>query len=64
MISGPSGRRTAHYLAFVSDRAQCPSWIPGEPGTCDGTDTPAPDGGSVYVLELATDRCSRFPTSG
>ncbi|MEO8397759.1 MAG: hypothetical protein ABI700_32490, partial [Chloroflexota bacterium] len=42
------------YLAFVSDRAKCPSWIPGEPGTCDGTDTPAPTGGMVYVLEMGT----------
>ena len=42
------------YLAFVSDRAQCPSWIPGEAGTCDGTDTPAPTGGNVYVMEMGT----------
>ena len=41
-------------LAFVSDRAICPSWIPGEPGTCDGTDTPPPNGGNVFVLNLAT----------
>ncbi|MEP7291533.1 MAG: hypothetical protein ABI835_07100 [Chloroflexota bacterium] len=41
-------------LAFVSDRARCPSWIPGEPGSCDGTDTPPPNGGNVFVLNLAT----------
>lgn len=41
-------------VAFVSDRAVCPTWIPGEPGTCDGTETPAPNGGNVFVLNLAT----------
>jgi len=42
------------YLAFVSDRAKCPSWIPGEAGTCDGTDTPPPTGGNVYIMEMGT----------
>lgn len=47
----PDGR----YLAFVSDRARCPSWIPGQPNTCDPLTTdPFPSGGNVYVLELAT----------
>lgn len=41
-------------MAFVSDRARCPSWIPGEPGTCDGTDTPPPSGGNVFLLDIAT----------
>lgn len=41
-------------IAFVSDRARCPSWIPGEAGTCDGTGTAAPDGGNVFVLDLAS----------
>lgn len=41
-------------LAFVSDRARCPSWIPGDPGTCDGTDTPPPGGGNIFLLNLAT----------
>ena len=39
------------YLAFVSDRARCPSWIPGEAGTCDGTDA-IPSGGNVYILDM------------
>ena len=42
------------YLAFVSDRAVCPTWIPQQPGTCDRTDTPPPDGGHLYVMEMAT----------
>jgi Tol biopolymer transport system component len=31
----PDGTR----LAFVSDRAICPSWFPNQPNTCDRTDT-------------------------
>ncbi|MCA9902234.1 MAG: PD40 domain-containing protein [Anaerolineae bacterium] len=46
----PDGR----FIAFVSDRQTCPSWIPGEAGTCDGTGTPAPNGGTLYIVELAT----------
>ncbi len=40
------------YLAFVSDRARCPSWIPGEPGTCDGTDQAPPTGGNIFLLNV------------
>lgn len=46
----PDGR----MLAFVSDRDLCPSWIPGEPGTCDGTGTPSPTGGYLYVMDVDT----------
>jgi len=46
----PSGR----YLAFVSDRAVCPTWVPEAPNTCDNTGTPPPDGGHLYVLDLET----------
>ncbi len=46
----PDGR----YLAFVSDRATCPSWIPGDANACDAlTDTP-PVGGQVYLLDVET----------
>jgi dipeptidyl aminopeptidase/acylaminoacyl peptidase len=48
------------YLAFVSDRARCPTWIPGEPGTCDGTDQIPPDGGNVFVLEVATGQVTQL----
>ncbi len=41
-------------LAFVSDRAVCPTWAPGQPDTCDGALNPPPPGGYVYVLNLAT----------
>jgi len=47
-------------LAFVSDRAICPSWIPGEAGTCDGTDTPPPNGGNVFVLNIATQQVTQL----
>lgn len=46
----PDGR----YLAFVSDRATCPSWVPGEPDFCDALVQDPPVGGTVHLLELAT----------
>jgi len=49
-VWSPDGRS----IAFVSDRAQCPSWRPGEPGTCDGGTQPPPTGGYVYLLDIAT----------
>lgn len=42
-------------LAFVSDRATCSSWIPGEAGACDALTTPPPAGGQVYMFDLATE---------
>ncbi len=47
----PDGR----YLAFVSDRLTCPTWVPNLPDTCDNTGTPPPIGGQLYVLDLTTD---------
>jgi Tol biopolymer transport system component len=46
----PDGR----YLSFVSDRARCPSWVPGTPGGCDALTQPLPDGGHIYAVELST----------
>ncbi|MCC6612162.1 MAG: PD40 domain-containing protein [Anaerolineae bacterium] len=46
----PDGR----YIAFVSDRQNCPSWVPGEGGTCDNTSALPPNGGTLYVVEVAT----------
>lgn len=52
----PDGR----YLAFVSDRAVCPSWIPGEPGACNPDEVETPDGGHVHVLEINTGQITRL----
>lgn len=46
----PDGR----YMAFVSDRATCPSWIPGEDGFCDYLTDDPPTGGTVHLMDLAT----------
>ncbi|MBK8021373.1 MAG: PD40 domain-containing protein [Chloroflexi bacterium] len=48
------------YLAFVSDRITCPSWRPGEAGTCSGTGALPPAGGHVFVLEVATGRITQI----
>ncbi|MEP7285991.1 MAG: hypothetical protein ABI947_09505 [Chloroflexota bacterium] len=47
----PTWSPDGQYLAFVSDRAQCPTWIPNEPGSCYRPDFPTPDGGNLYVME-------------
>ena len=46
----PDGR----HIAFVSDRADCPSWIPGQPMFCDALTRPPPVSGHVYVYELTS----------
>ncbi len=51
----PDGRR----IAFVSDREDCPSWIPGEPDFCDALSVAPPRGGQVYLYELASGKISR-----
>jgi Tol biopolymer transport system component len=50
----PSWSPDGRYLAFVSDRAVCSTWIPGEPGACDPDVDPLPDGGHLHVMEIAT----------
>ncbi len=47
----PDGR----YIAFVSDRADCPSWIPGAENACEAGTMPPPSAGNIYVLEIETD---------
>ncbi len=43
----------ARYMAFLSDRQLCPSWIPTDVGACD-PDTDAFLGGHVHVLDTVT----------
>lgn len=46
----PDGR----YMAFVSDREQCPSWTPNAPNSCFRPDAVPPTGGKLYILESET----------
>ncbi len=46
----PDGRA----IAFVSDRALCPSWIPGEAGFCDILTEAPPIGGHVYLYDTGS----------
>lgn len=48
----PDGRR----LAFVSGRAECPSWAPGEPDSCAAVGSSPRSGGNLFVLDLQTEQ--------
>jgi Tol biopolymer transport system component len=51
----PDGRR----LAFVSDRDTCPTWMPGEPGSCSAIGADSPKGGYLYVMDVVTGQAQR-----
>ena len=55
----PSWSPDGRHIAFVSDRQECPSWIPGEPNFCDALTVPPPTGGQVYLYEVASGSISR-----
>lgn len=46
----PNGQR----VAFLSDRANCPSWIPGDENACDANIEQPPAAGNVYVQNVET----------
>jgi Tol biopolymer transport system component len=52
----PDGR----YIAFLSDRMTCASWIPGEPGGCLAGVNAPPTTGQVYLIEVETGEVTRI----
>lgn len=48
----PSWSPDGRHIAFVSDRADCPSWNPGDAGFCDALSEAPPTGGQVYVYDV------------
>ena len=50
----PSFSPDGSAIAFVSDRATCPSWRPGDIDACDARTEPTPRSGQVYLYELAS----------
>ena len=52
----PDGER----IAFVSDRAECPSWNPADGQACDATTQPVPSGGHIYIHDLASGSTERL----
>lgn len=61
-VWSPDGR----YIAFLSDRVSCPSWIPADPAVaetsriCDANVDAAPTAGQVHLLEVATGQITQI----
>ena len=51
----PDGR----HIAFVSDRSDCPGWHP-DAGACDSRTQPAPNGGHIYLRNMASGETRRL----
>lgn len=41
-------------IAFVSDRTDCPTWVPNASNTCDSPTATAPTGGYLHLLDINT----------
>ncbi len=50
----PSWSPDGRYILFVSDRSQCPTWIPGQPNACDALVDSPPIGGSPFIVDVET----------
>jgi Tol biopolymer transport system component len=49
-VFSPDGQ----WLAFVSDRLRCPTWVPGEEGSCGQVNATPPTSGNLFILNLET----------
>lgn len=50
----PAFSPDGHYMAFISDRATCPTWIPSEVNFCDVLSEETPYGGTIHLMDLQT----------
>lgn len=55
-VWSPDGR----YILFVSDREMCPTWVPGEPDTCDSDNVQPPTGGHAYIIDVTSNQVVRI----